>query len=172
MTDAGAVITGLVTNPAYGIPLLLLGGAAGFWLLWPSARRPPLFHAIGPDRSWIKSPLGWAEEGAAADRIAPAIAVASSRVREVLRSRYRLIPGQAGPFRIFQRRYPAEARALLRLVHALDRAGYLASLAEAEDRRDFLARWRRPRWRRRSRSMFASVLPELETMLPGLEAGA
>lgn len=170
MTDLIAILVGLFTNVTYGIPLLLLVLITLVWLLLRYNHLPPLFRPIGPDRSWMKGPLAWVAESVAADQIGPAVAYTSYRVHLVLRERYGIDPVPTGIGRFSRRRIPPEAAPLIRAARDLDVAYHLAWLAESNLHRDLVTRWRQPTWRRRSRSIFSSVLSRLEPVLPALEA--
>lgn len=170
MTDAGAILVGLFTDPSFGIPLLLVLVVTLFWVLTRFNHLPPLFRALGPDRSRVLGPFAWVREAASADRIAPAVAYASYRVREVLRKRYGMTYVPSGSSWPVGRRWSGEVVALVRMSRELDATYRLAWFSEKGDSSDFISRWRRPRMRRQARARFAAALAELEPILPTLEA--
>ena len=172
MTDPSSVVVGLFTNATFGVPLLVLSAVALFWILSKFNHLPPHFRAIGPDRSWMLGPFAKVEQGASADRIAPAVAYASYRVRKVLQLRFRLASVPSSLPWIGRGRYPTEALELIRLTHDLDATYRLAWFAEREERLDVVSHWRRTRWRREARARFASELVRLERVIPPLEAGS
>lgn len=170
MTDLAAAVAGLFTNATLGIPLLLLSVVAVFWILSRFNHLPPLFRAIGPDRTWVLGPFARVEQGASAGRLSPAVAYASFRVREVLRSHYGLAAVPSGPFWGSRQRRSEEMLTLIRLCHDLDATYRLAWLSEREEPLDFVTRWRLPRWRRQARARFTAELAQLERVVPALEA--
>lgn len=172
MTDPSAVVAGLFTNTAFGVPLLVLSVVALLWILSRFNHLPPLFRPIGPDRSWMMGPYARVEQGASSGRMAPAVAYASHRVHEVLRTRYGIRTVPSGPIWMGQQRFPAQTLPLIRLSRSLDATYRLAWLAERDEPLDFLSRWRRPKWRREARERFSAALTELERILPPLEAAA
>lgn len=172
MSDVGAILVGLLTNPSFGIPLLLVLVVVLFWVLARFNHLPPLFRALGPDRSRVLGPFAWVREAASADRIAPAVAYTSFRVHEVLRKRYGMAFVPSGSFWWIRRRFPEELEALVRVSRELDATYRLAWFSERGDTLDFISRWRRPRMRRQARARFAAALAELEPVLPRLEGAS
>lgn len=172
MTDPTSVLVGLFTNEAFGIPLLILTAVTLFWIVSRYGHLPPQFRPIGPDRSWVKGPFAWVEEGVAADQIVPGVAYASYRVQESLRRRFGVDPIPSGPLWSVRRRVAPQALYLIQVDRKLAAIYRLAWLAESGVRNDLVSRWRRPAWRRQSRAMFADILTELESVLPGLEAAS
>jgi len=171
VTDPTSVVVGLFSNVAFGVPLLVLGVVALFWILARYGHAPPHFRPIGPDRSWTKGPFAYVEEGIAAGQIVPAVTYASYRVRMVLWKRFGVAAVPAGPFWSVGSRLPPPALELIRTCRRLDSVYRLAWMAESTSRNDLISRWRRASWRTQSRLRFSEMLTELERLLPPLEVG-
>ncbi|HXW67543.1 MAG TPA: hypothetical protein VEL82_06695 [Thermoplasmata archaeon] len=169
MTDLAGLVAGLVTNVAYGLPLLLLGLLAIAWVLFDHGRFPPRFAPTRPDRTWIRGPAAAVYDGLEHGRIAPVIAYAHYRTARVLARRFAVSVAPRRPSWWRRRRLSATAQLLLRAMASLERAYRFALLAESADPRDLLLRWRRPAWRRRSLALLRASLADLAPVLVPLE---
>ncbi len=172
MTNPAGVVTGLFTNAAFGVPLLLLGLAALAWFLLDRGRLPPRLEPSRPNRDWVRGPTAAVYEALESDRLSPAIDYASYRVEVALGRRFGVSLTPSPPSYWKRLRLPTTARALLDSLTTLDRAYQLARLAETVDPSDTIGQWRRPAWEARSRALFRDVLNDLAPILPPLEVAA
>ena len=171
MIDAASVIVGVLTDPAFGIPIILLVAGTIAWALWSRHAAPPSLVPYRYRRAWMDT----AESGVVTTldqgKFRPAMTYLYGQLLTVMGARYHLSAEQLDPtFALSWRRgqsVPSEARAIFVQFRFVYRK---LAAAEGPSSGGFWTALLRASRNRKLRAAVEQFLPIYEHVMRTLEA--